>query len=127
MPQVLIVEDNATIARLLYDVFTLRGYSPLVARSADEALSHLATAHPLFITLDLIMPGSSGESLLQLLRSQPQTATLPVIVITSYLPVEPEVELLADAVLEKPFDLDDLLDAVQHVTLGALRERHAGA
>jgi len=117
-PVVLIVEDDGTIARLLRDVFALQGFAPHVARSAAEAAAELATVRPALMTLDLGMPHISGQTLLQVIRAQPDTRTLPVIVITSQLPVDPAVRGMVSAVLEKPFELAELMEAVR-LALGA--------
>lgn len=115
---VLIVEDDDTIARLLRDVFTIQGFRTLVARSAPEAAAALAASRPALMTLDLSMPHISGQTLLQVVRAQPDTRGLPVIVITSQLPVDPMVRDLVAAVLEKPFELAELMEAVR-LALGA--------
>lgn len=112
-PVVLIVEDDDTIARLLRDVFSLQHFRPLVARSAAAAAAALASTRPALMTLDLAMPQISGQTLLQVVRARPETCTLPVIVITSQLPVEPAVRDMVAAVLEKPFELVELLEAVR--------------
>jgi DNA-binding response OmpR family regulator len=117
-PLVLIVEDDDTIARLLHDVFSIQGFRPLVTRSAAEAAAALAAARPALMTLDLSMPHISGQTLLQVVRAQPDTRALPVIVITSQLPVDPMVYDLVAAVLEKPFELAELMEAVR-AALGA--------
>lgn len=117
-PLVLIVEDDDTIARLLHDVFSIQGFHPLVARSAPAAAAALAAHRPALMTLDLSMPHISGQTLLQVVRAQPDTRALPVIVITSQLPVDPMVRDLVAAVLEKPFELAELMEAVR-LALGA--------
>lgn len=112
---ILVVEDDPTISRLLRDIFTLAGGAVRLAASADAAAARLSEARPALMTLDLNLPGVSGQALLERLRREPALRDLPVIVITSQLPVEHEVRALAAAVVEKPFDLDELLAAVSRV------------
>lgn len=114
-PTILIVEDDHYIGRLLYEIFTMGGYRARVATSGAAAASLLSSDLPDLITLDLNLPDISGQSLLQGLRAQPATASLPVVVITSQLPVAARVATQAEAVVAKPFDLDQLLATVQNV------------
>jgi DNA-binding response OmpR family regulator len=112
---ILVVEDDPTISRLLRDIFTLAGGAVRLAATADAATASLSEARPTLMTLDLNLPGISGQALLERLRHEPELRGLPVIVITSQLPVDHEVRAMAAAVLEKPFDLDELLAAVNRV------------
>lgn len=112
MSSVLIVEDDTTLALLLRDVCHICGYEPIIVHSAYAAAVQLAQARPLLMTLDLRMPGINGQTLLQVVRAQPETADLPVIVITAQ-PITHQIRALADAVLPKPFDLDELVETIQ--------------
>jgi DNA-binding response OmpR family regulator len=112
---ILVVEDDPTISRLLRDIFTLAGGAVRLATTADAAAACLSEARPTLMTLDLNLPGISGQALLERLQREPALRGLPVIVITSQLPVDHEVRALASAVVEKPFDLDELLAAVSRV------------
>lgn len=115
---VLVVEDDPTIGRLLTDIFALGGVAVRLAPTADLAAAQLRAARPSLMTLDLNLPGTSGEQLLAEVREEARG--IPVIVITSQLPVRTEVRALAEAVVAKPFDLSELIDAVNRVAPGAL-------
>lgn len=115
---ILVVEDDPTIGRLLHDIFTLGGGAVRVAPTADAAATQLRRAQPALMTLDLNMPGMSGEELLMRLREGPRA--FPVIVITSQLPVRHEVRELAEAVVAKPFELSELIATVNRVAPGAI-------
>jgi DNA-binding response OmpR family regulator len=114
-PTILIVEDDYYIGKLLCEIFTLGGYRAVVAPTGAAAAGMLAGAHPDLIALDLNLPDISGQVWLQRLRDQPATADLPVVVITSQLPVAGRVSAQAEAVVAKPFDLEHLLATVQGV------------
>jgi CheY-like chemotaxis protein len=112
---ILVVEDDPTISRLLHDIFTLTGSDVHLATTAAAAAASLTRSRPDLMTLDLSLPGISGQTLLERLHSQPQLRNLPVIVITSHLPVAPSIHELASAVIEKPFDLEELLSVANRV------------
>jgi DNA-binding response OmpR family regulator len=114
-PTILIVEDDYVIGRLLREIFTLGGYKALVAPNAVAAAELLRAGRPDLLTLDLNLPDISGHDLLVGLRARPDTAALPVVVITSQLPVGGGVSAMAEAVVAKPFDIDHLLATVQGV------------
>ena len=115
IPRILIVEDDASIGRLLSEIFTLGGYRAEVAPTGAAAERALSAGRPDLIALDLNLPDISGQALLESLRGQPDTAGLPVVVITSQLPVAARVQTQVEAVVAKPFDLDELLATVQQV------------
>ncbi len=115
---ILVIEDDPTISRLLKDIFTLTGRAVRLAPSITAANARIAEARPALITLDLNMPGTSGQTFLEGVCMRSETCGIPVIVITSQLPVEHVVRQLAAAVVEKPFDLDELLTAIERVLPG---------
>ena len=116
---ILVIEDDPTIGRLLKDIFTLAGSAVRLAPSIAAANARLSEARPALMTLDLNMPGTSGQTFLEGLCMRPETCGIPVIVITSQLPVKQVVIQLAAAVVAKPFDLDELLAAIERVLPGA--------
>jgi CheY-like chemotaxis protein/CHASE3 domain sensor protein len=80
---VLVIEDEAAFARILYDLAHDLGYRCLVALTAGEGLE-LATSHtPDAILLDMRLPDRSGLSVLQLLKDAPETRHIPVHVVSS--------------------------------------------
>lgn len=110
-PIVLIVEDDPSVRELLEDVLRDEGYQVAIAHDGITALQVLTSLKVDLISLDLDLPGLSGSELLQVLRAR-NIATPPVIVVTSHTPVERALKEIADAVLGKPFDVDDLLAEV---------------
>lgn len=82
-PRILIVEDDPDIAKLLRLILEQQGYAADTAGSVPEARERLAAATYAAMTLDLLLPGESGIGFLQQLRSNPETAALPVIVVSA--------------------------------------------
>lgn len=126
---VLIVEDDALIARLIATMLRAHGYQTHICPSAEAALSDLPALRPALLTLDLNLPGMSGAGLLQQLRAAPAYAGLPVILITAQQQIPPEARALANGVLFKPFGLDELMGAVRAAAAVGqpLAERAVGA
>ncbi len=114
---VLVVEDDEPTGQLLADLVSDAGYTVTVLNSALGMHEAVQRLRPVAVLLDLGLPYRSGIALLEELRADPATATLPVIVIsalTDFLP--PDRAALATPVISKPFDTDMLLELLQMVT-----------
>ncbi len=79
---VLIVDDDQDSAEILKRTLEKSGYSVLVAHSGSEALELVRKQPPIAITLDVMMPGMDGWSVLSKLKSDPATSSIPVIMVT---------------------------------------------
>lgn len=121
-PVVLVVEDDPPVRGLLSDVLEGEGYEVIAVHDGSTALQVLASLQVDLITLDLDLPGLSGSELLDVLRRR-KVKTPPVIVVTSTKPVQLHVREMAQLVINKPFDVDELLQGV----LDLLPRRFLGA
>jgi DNA-binding response OmpR family regulator len=106
---VLVVDDDPWIRLLMRDLLTDEGYAVLEASNGSAAL-RLAERHPpAVVLLDLVLPEQSGLELLTVLKSTPATAHVPVIVVTARSDLLARATELADGVVAKPFDVEELL------------------
>lgn len=121
MKRILVVEDDDAIRRLASDLLTDEGYEVRTARTGQEGLDVLAAwlpEMPDLILLDLMMPVMDGETFHQHL---PETArAIPVLVLSGSRGAHEAAARLGAAILQKPFDLDDLLRCVETTIAGAL-------
>ncbi len=123
--RILICEDDVEIATILEQMLGYAGYWTCTARTATQAKNLLQEFDFDAMTLDLGLPDQNGISLLQELRSYPETLDLPVIVVSATA-MEGKQELNGDAInvidwIEKPFDTQELIDR-----LGEAIKRPAG-
>jgi DNA-binding response OmpR family regulator len=112
MKNILIVEDDIHISEMLCQLLRQNSFKPVAAYSGTEALLTLPQRGFDLVLLDLMLPGKSGEAVLEELRSK---STVPVIVLTARTDKETTVKLLrlgADDYIGKPFDNDELLARV---------------
>ena len=112
MPNILIVEDDININNLLCEVLRKAGYMCEQAFSGTEARMLLAMNRYSVVLLDLMLPGISGEEVLQEIRKQGNT---PVIILTAKDTIDDKVEVLqsgADDYVTKPFDIKEVLARV---------------
>lgn len=113
VPQtVLVVDDSEQVRTLLRRMLEGEGYVVRVAGNGAEALSAIAKESPDLVLMDVMMPGMDGLSALRRLRSRPETAELPVILVTALDTVDQIVrglDLGANDYLTKPIQLEVLM------------------
>ena len=109
MQKILIIEDDTHINTMLCELLKHNAYATTSAYSGTEALLLLSQDKFNLIILDLMLPGKTGEEVLQETRT---TQNIPIIVLTAKTDKETTVKLLqmgADDYLAKPFDNNELL------------------
>lgn len=113
--KVLFVEDEAALQTSYARYFGSR-YDMAFARTGAEAMQQLESFEPEVLVLDLRLPDTDGIALLQRIRQK--RATLPVVVTTAYVSMEPLMHVLDlghSAYLVKPFDLNELATRIDAV------------
>jgi DNA-binding response OmpR family regulator len=83
MTTVLVVDDEYDIRELLVDTILDTGLEVIDASDGKSALERISTDHPDIVLLDIWMPGMEGLEVLGKLRENPDTAALPVILLTA--------------------------------------------
>jgi CheY-like chemotaxis protein len=108
---ILVVDDDPGTCDAIQEILTSVGYEVLVAHHGAMALEMLGRAsRPCLILLDVLMPVMNGVEFLVQLRQHPAYRRLPVVVCTAN---ERDLPPGAQALLKKPFELDELLATVQ--------------
>ena len=113
MANILVVEDDMYINEMLCELLGQQGYTVTAAYSGTEALLQLTQGNYDLMLLDLMLPGKSGEQVMQEARIAHR---LSIIVLTAKTDKETTVKLLrlgADDYLAKPFDNNELLARVE--------------
>ena len=121
MNQILIVDDEPKITRLVRDYLENAGFAVTVARDGREALMRVRTERPDLIVLDLGLPGIDGLDVTRALR---RDAGVPIIILTARAAETDRVvglELGADDYVTKPFSPRELVARVR-----AVLRRHEG-
>jgi len=112
---VLIVDDNEDNVHILSTSLLKRGYEIRIARDGSSALASVRQQRPDVILLDVMMPGMDGMQVLDHLKLDPKTASIPVVMVTARTQDE---DLLAgyqsgaDYYITKPFTTRQILHAI---------------
>ena len=112
---IMVVEDDADINQLLARILRQADYQVTQAFSGSEAALRLSQETPDLILLDLMLPGMSGEALLEKLRSE-NALSVPVLVLSARNAVSDKDSLLkrgADDYITKPFEPEELLARIE--------------
>jgi CheY-like chemotaxis protein len=114
---VLVVEDGPYIGAMVKAALEDEGYRVQLEANGRAGIAAARAARPTVVVLDLMLPDLDGQEVLRALKEDPATASIPVIVMSAVASVlKPEERLLVESVVRKPFELDDLLHAVQRAT-----------
>lgn len=115
---ILVVDDNEDGVRIISKVLTSNGFEVAVARNGRDGLAKALESAPEAVILDVMMPEMSGLEVLEELRKRPETAEIPVIVLTAKAD---DGDMLAgyrvgaDYYMTKPFTAKQLLYGVRLV------------
>ncbi|MGE3539744.1 MAG: ATP-binding protein [Candidatus Tectimicrobiota bacterium] len=117
-------DDNADMRTYVQRLLST-AYEVQVVADGEAALQAVRACRPDLLVLDVMMPQRDGFEVLRLLRADPATQTLPVILLSARAGEEARIEGLAagaDAYLVKPFQARELLAQVEaHIQMGRLR------
>ena len=113
--QILIIEDDEAMVRLLRSVLNSAGYDVHTMGCGNEALEYISDEHPSLVIVDLGLPDMTGFELCRKLRERFRSWALPIVILTGW---DKPIDKLrgyahgANAYLTKPCDPPDLLNAI---------------
>jgi DNA-binding response OmpR family regulator len=125
---ILIVDDAQELAQMFAQLLGDAGYSTALAATGPEALAQLQAQPPDLLLLDVNLPELDGYALASMLKSDPATATIPIVMVSAQEGRGARViglESGAEDYLSKPVDPAELLAKVRNLL--ALRDRSAHA
>ena len=122
--RVLVVDDDKQIVRLLRSYLEQGGFQVLEAYDGESALHAIRRDRPDLVVLDLMLPGRDGRDVARIVRSDPDVADTPILMLTAR--VEPAdkivgLELGADDYVTKPFDPGEVVARVRAILRRASR------
>ena len=112
---VLIIEDNHDLLNYLGNKFE-EDYEVFLADTGDQGINSAYEQVPDLIISDLVLPGSSGRSITEKLKSDVRTSHIPIILLSAHGSLEQQIngmESMADAYIVKPFNYEYLVATVK--------------
>ena len=111
--KILVVDDEFDIRNLLQLIFTNEGFTVLLAKNGEEGIHLARTESPDIIFLDLLMSGLSGLEVCKILKNNPVTEGIPIVVVTAF-GRDGDIQLAKDAgadwFVKKPFENKQLIE-----------------
>jgi DNA-binding response OmpR family regulator len=113
---ILIVDDSELIVATLSEILVSHGFQVKTASSKKEMVYYLLSSSPNLILLDVRLSGDDGRKLCRDLKGNSSYKNIPIILLSgSHELLESFSEYNADDVIEKPFDLDEIISKVTKV------------
>lgn len=113
---IFVVEDEEDILELLRFHLTHEGYTVTTATTGEDAVKGIARKIPDLVLLDLMLPGLNGLEVCRILKKDPKTAGIPIVMVTAKgeeSDVVVGLELGADDYITKPFSIKVLIARVR--------------
>jgi two-component system, OmpR family, phosphate regulon response regulator PhoB len=119
--QIMVVDDEPEMRQLISITLLRHGYAVSEADGGRQALAEIAQEPPDLVILDVMMPDLSGLHVIRQLKQNPETFSIPVIMLSAKCQEEDIAAMMqsgADACLPKPFSLRDLVHCVEQILSG---------
>ena len=126
--RILIVDDQHDLAGIMADMLSDAGYATRTADNGHDALADIPADPPDLLLLDVHMPGMDGYEVAAMLKADPSTATIPIIMVSAMDGRGSRLiglESGAEDYLSKPVDPAELIARIRNLLL--LRDRSAHA
>jgi len=116
--KILVVEDDNFLGELLLGYLNKNGNRAILSRDAETALKMIHQERPLIVILDLLLPKMGGLELLETLKNESITPSLPVIILSNLSDKEDMEKAISlgvrDFLVKANFDLKEISNKVQH-------------
>lgn len=119
---ILVVDDSASVRRVVGNMLKQYGWEVRVARDGVEALEMITQETPAAVLLDIEMPRMDGYELMATVRAQEQYRSLPIVILTSRAAAKHQqraMQLGANAYVVKPYQDEELINTLNSLVYGA--------
>jgi CheY-like chemotaxis protein len=111
MTRVVVIDDELAVAEVIAAILAAHGFEARIATSGTDGITLVNRTAPDAVVCDMRMPGLGGHEVTLLLKAQPSTSHIPVVIVTG--DCEAEFHGMGDAFLLKPLDFTHLVNTVR--------------
>jgi len=130
MAKILVVEDDPLMSRMYQKIFTFEGYDVQTAADGQAGLDQARAIKPTLILLDVMMPKLNGLEVLEKLKSDPETKSIPVIMLTNLAGEQDAEAALSKGaikyIIKSEHDPKEVADMVEEALAGYTRNEVPG-
>lgn len=111
-PRVLVIDDDKGYLNLVDRILRKEGYSPVLSDQPASAMQLARAVKPQLIMLDVLMPEIDGWAVVEILKSSPDTASIPLLMVSVIDGPQTGSSNLVDAFIPKPIDSKQLIKSI---------------
>jgi twitching motility two-component system response regulator PilH len=118
---ILVVDDSPTALKITSETLTEKGFRVVGASDGEEALEIATRVHPDLIVLDIILPKKNGFQVCRQLKTESATSDIKILMLSSKNQASDRFwgqKQGADAYITKPFDDEELIEAIESLLKG---------
>ncbi|MCK5445291.1 MAG: response regulator [Rhodospirillaceae bacterium] len=118
MATILLIDDDENITQIMSLFLKGAGHKALIAQDASHGIATANSEHPDMILLDLAMPGISGVDAFKILKQNPKTSEIPIVIFSVHDPkdLDKDIDISGYAdYLQKPVEMDALKACIEKV------------
>lgn len=121
--RILVIDNDQDILEAVEAALTMENYSVETSPIVDDIFEMIREKNPDLILIDYLLYGINGGELCHMIKSEPKTSHLPVIIFSGYPKVIQSLGTYeCDAFISKPFELDEFIRVIKDCLLKDLRE-----
>ena len=127
-PRILVVDDDRRVRELLEVALSAHGFTVITAADGDEAVKRAMSERPDLVVLDVRLPKRSGLDVCEILRSDPEDPTVPIVLVSAAAETDARLQAFtrgADDYLAKPFSPKELIARIKRLLARAAETRTA--
>jgi DNA-binding response OmpR family regulator len=110
---ILVIEKDEDLQELVSLILVNQGFTVKLIKPSPDALKTIQTVQPCAIILDIIQVTEEGTKLCRLIKETEGLQNIPIIVLSTHPKASTVKDVCADEVLSKPFDIDELVAAIE--------------
>ncbi|HBU69558.1 MAG TPA: hypothetical protein DEE98_04145 [Elusimicrobia bacterium] len=115
--KILVVDDDEDLSKVIQNLLVREGYEVEVAYSGLDAIKKAGEFNPHLITLDMLMPNMDGYSVAALLKQNPKTKNIPIVIVSVVYEKEKGYKLGVADYITKPFEPAQLFECIRRIEL----------